>query len=340
MKEFLTDIPLDSYKALVESVGMKPYAAGQLIQWLYQKRAGSFDEMTNLSKEVRGLLSEKYDIDALQIVDIQEASDGTKKYLCKAPDGECVECVSIPADDGRCTICISTQVGCKMGCSFCRTGEMGYHRNLSQGEILSQLRLVMLGTEKQITNIVLMGMGEPLDNYDAVSAAISIICDDKGFNMSKKRVTLSSAGLIPELDRFSEEYDVKIAISLNATTDEMRDSLMPINKKYPISEIVKFCRSYSHRSRNRITFEYVLIGGMNDSEQDAARLVQLLKGIRAKVNIIPFNPFDKSDLRAPDENTVTWWSEYLYNSGIQANIRQSRGQEILAACGQLATKEG
>lgn len=336
MRSLITDIPLNELPGTVVDLGLKSYAANQLIQWLYQRRADSFDRMTDLSRDARVVLSEKFGIEALEIADTLEAADGTKKFLCRARDGERIECVLIPADDGRWTVCVSTQVGCNMGCAFCRTARMGFRRNLSMGEIVCQLRLVMMQTGNCVTNVVLMGMGEPLLNARAVSNAVGAICDGRAFGLSKRRVTLSTAGLVPELRSFSEAFDIKIAISLNASSDEVRDRLMPINKKYPISEIMEFCREYSKRSRWRITFEYVMIGGINDSKEDAARLVELLKGVRAKVNLIPFNPFDGCEFKAPDRSTIEWWSEYLYGKGIQTNIRVSRGQEILAACGQLA----
>lgn len=337
MKELITDIPIVDMPKVAAGLGLKAYAADQIIRWLYQRRASSFAEMTNLSVEVRDALAEKFNIDALAIADCLEASDGTKKFLCRARDGECVECVLIPADDKRWTVCISTQVGCRMGCSFCRTARMGLKRNLSMGEILGQLLLVMRGTEQAITNVVLMGMGEPLDNFDAVADAVEAITDKRALGMSKRRVTLSTVGLIPELTEFSKRFDVKIAISLNATTDEIRSRIMPINKKYPIAMIMEFCRDYSKRFRNRITFEYVMIAGVNDSKDDASRLVSFLKGVRAKINLIPHNAFEGSDLKPSDDDTIQWWSEFLYNKGIQTNIRASRGQEIMAACGQLAT---
>jgi len=362
MKPLITNIPLEELPNTVGNLGLKKYAADQIIKWLYQKRVSSFEEMTNLSKDARAILSEKFEIDALEIVDTLEAADGTKKFLCRARDGECIECVIIPANDDRWTVCVSTQVGCRMGCAFCRTAEMGFRRDLTMGEIVGQLLLVMRDVSStlplckgemegvdlpspslpykgrgNVTNVVLMGMGEPLANVEAVSDAINVICDGRAIGLSKLRVTLSTAGLLPELRAFSEKFDIKIAISLNATTDEVRSRIMPINKKYPIAEIMKFCREYSKRSRHRITFEYVMIGGVNDTKDDAKRLIELLKGFRAKINLIPFNPYDGCDLAAPDGATVQWWSEFLYGKGIQTNTRISRGQEIMAACGQLAT---
>jgi len=224
-----------------------------------------------------------------------------------------------------------------MGCTFCRTGGMGFRRNLTQGEIVGQLIALARVAPSAITNVVLMGMGEPLLNAEAVREAIAIFRDERAFNISKRRITVSTAGLVPELEAFCQEVDVKIAISLNATTDEVRSQLMPINRSVPIAEIMAFCRHYSRTSKHRITFEYVLICDVNDTREDAARLVGLLDGTRAKVNLIPFNPFEGSGLAAPLPATVEWWSEFLREKGVQANVRTSRGQEILAACGQLAS---
>lgn len=337
MRTPITDILLKDFPALVAELGLKPYAAGQIVSWLYQKRVDSFEAMTNLAKGVRDLLRERYAIEAIRLDRLQTADDGTKKFLCRAFDGAAVEAVLIPAEEGRLTACLSTQAGCAMGCLFCRTAAMGLVRNLTQGEIVGQLLIAERHAPSPVTNVVLMGMGEPLANREAVEGAVEIVLDARAFDLSKRRVTLSTCGLLPELEEFSRRFDIKIAISLNATTDEIRTQLMPITRRYPITQIMKFCRSYSERSRHRVTFEYVLIRGVNDNHDDARRLVELLHGIRAKVNLIPFNPFEESGLAAPDEATVRWWSEFLYTKGIQANIRASRGQGISAACGQLAT---
>ncbi|MFH0799416.1 MAG: 23S rRNA (adenine(2503)-C(2))-methyltransferase RlmN [Pseudomonadota bacterium] len=340
MPEAITDIPLGLFPSLAAEFGLRAFAADQLIEWLYRTRVASFDEMTNISKAVRSALKERFVMDALEIAGTQEASDGTRKFLCRAKDGRAVECVYMPTGAGRTTVCVSTQVGCAMGCSFCRTAGMGFVRDLTQGEILGQLTLMMRAHPDPVTNVVLMGMGEPLANLDAVSSAVEVMLDGRAFGFSKRRLTLSTAGLLPQLEKFAEKFDIKIAISLNATTDEARSQLMPINRRYPIAEIMESCRKYSERSRHRITFEYVLIGGLNDTDGDAARLVELLKGISAKVNLIPFNPFEGSGLKAPEEGTSERWSDFLRSRGVQANVRISRGQEILAACGQLATSFG
>jgi 23S rRNA (adenine2503-C2)-methyltransferase len=345
----ITDVPIERMPSTAEMLGLKPYAASQIIRWLYKRRVSSFDEMTNLSKDARDALKKGYTIGHLKIEKLHSARDGTKKYLFKLEDGKKIESVLIPALDGRVTLCISTQVGCAMGCSFCRTARMGFERDLTQGEILGQVIEVerdiapvpaptrgRAGERGPITNVVLMGMGEPFVNYDAVSNAVKVLLDERAFNFSKRRVTVSTSGLVSQAERFSKQAGVKIAISLNATTDEVRDNLMPVNRRFPISEIMKFCRDYSKRSKHRVTFEYVMIKGINDTEEDKKRLVKLLSGIRAKINLIPFNPFPGCDYKGPSETTLREWQNYLTNKGIQTNIRVSRGQEILAACGQLA----
>lgn len=337
MFESITDIPLKKLPHVVSEFGLKSYAADQLVSWLYKKRVNSFEEMTNLSSGVRKLLADRFAMSALSLDKIQKAKDGTKKYLCKTRDGHGIECVYIPVEDDRVTVCLSTQVGCAMGCEFCRTGKMGFKRDLTQGEILGQLILIMKDVPKTITNIVLMGMGEPLANLEEVSNAVEILLHHNAFGFSKRRVTLSTSGLIPQLKEFCKHFDVKIAISLNAATDVTRNKLMPINKRYKISDIMAFCREYSKTARYKITFEYVLVKGVNDTMDEAKKLVEILKGIKAKINLIPYNPFDGSPFNAPSKETIEMWDKLLYSSGIQTNIRMSRGQEILAACGQLAT---
>lgn len=339
IKTPITDLSSDELHASAAELGLKPYSVDQLLSWLYKKRVNSFAEMTNISKPMREALSSRFEISAIEVVDKIVAKDETQKLLCEAPDGELMECVIIPADDERTTLCVSTQSGCKMGCAFCRTGKMGFRRDLTQGEIVGQVIKSIDIIKKPLTNIVLMGMGEPLENLENVSKAISLLIDERAFGLSKKRITLSTCGLIPELKEFVSRFDVKIAISLNATTDLVRDSLMPINKRYPIVEILKFCREYTGSSRYRITFEYVMIGGVNDSDEDMKRLPRLLDGIPAKINLIPFNPYEGCDLIGPNEATVERWSAYLWDAGVQTNIRASRGKEIMAACGQLAASK-
>lgn len=335
-REVITDISMGDLPDVVETMGLKAYAADQLVDWLYKRRASTFDEMTNIAKSARKELEERFDLSPLTYERELTADDGTRKFLFGLADGEKVESVLIPADDGRVTLCVSTQAGCSMGCAFCRTAQMGLKRNLTQGEILGQVIEAQRASDGPLTNIVFMGMGEPLMNLEAVSSAIEILLAERAFCFSKNKVTVSTAGLVPELEELSSRFDIKIAISLNATDDRLRDELMPINRKYPIKELMAFCRDYSRRARHRITFEYVMIGGVNDAQDDAKRLIKLLTGIRAKINLIPFNPFPESEWSAPDRAVVEWWQEYLVGHGVQTNVRASRGGEILAACGQLA----
>lgn len=336
-KEVITDIPLSKLSKVVTSMGLKPYAADQLVGWVYKEGVGSFDEMTNISGEGRRLLGERFGLSAVNLVEELGSRDGTRKFVFELQDGHRIESVFIPALDSRCTLCISSQVGCALKCGFCRTGDMGLIRNLTLGEVIGQVIEVRRRVEPTITNIVFMGMGEPLMNLDVLSSALELLLSEKAFCFSKRRITVSTSGLVPELEELTRRFDVKIAISLNATTDGVRSKLMPINRRYPIAEIMDFCRRYSKKAKHRITFEYVMIGGENDTDEDAMRLVGLLKGIRTKINLIPFNPFPGVDWKAPEEGTVNRWRDFLVSKGVQVNIRVSRGQDILAACGQLAS---
>lgn len=338
MLPLITDIALGDLSSVAQEMGLKKYCARQIVSWLYKIRVQSFDEMTNLSKDARELLKQRFEIAALSTSNELKAKDGTRKFLLKTRDGLGVECVFIPAADGRNTVCISTQIGCAMGCKICRTAGMGLARNLSQGEILSQLIHVMRIQKEPVTNVVLMGMGEPLSNLDAVSGAVELMQETVAFGMSKRRITLSTCGLVPELEKFCARFDIKIAISLGATTDEARTRLMPIGRRYNIASIMAFCRAYSKKTRHRVTFEYVLVAGVNDGMEDCRRLVKLLKGVRAKVNLIPFNPFDGCKFAAPKGGVAETFGDHLHSHGIQSNIRASRGGEIMAACGQLATQ--
>ncbi|MFA4973400.1 MAG: 23S rRNA (adenine(2503)-C(2))-methyltransferase RlmN [bacterium] len=334
----ITDIPIKELPSAMEGMGLKKYVAAQLINWLYVRLASSFEEMTDLSKEARALLAERYSISAVRVGSMLSAEDGTAKLCVSAADGNSFECVLIPSDDGRVTACLSTQAGCAMGCAFCRTAEMGFIRDLTQGEIVGQFVELARMSKSPITNVVLMGMGEPLANVENVLSAIEIFKERRAFNISKRRITVSTSGLIPELREFVKRSEVRIAISLNATTDEVRDRIMPVNRRSPIAEIMEFAREYGATSRLRITFEYVMLRGVNDSMDDARRLVGLLAGCSAKLNLIPFNPYEGSEFAAPDPLTVERWSEYLHDKGVQVNIRSSRGREIMAACGQLVSE--
>ena len=322
----------------MESLGLKPFAAAQVLRWLYQKRAVSFEEMTNLSAENRKKLSEHFQIASTRVTDVKNSSDGTCLFLFELHDGKKVEAVYIQADSGRKTICLSTQVGCAMDCSFCRTGQMGLMRNLTQGEILEQvLAIQRCFPEEQITNLVFMGMGEPMANIPNLVSALEILQDQKLFNFSKRKITVSTAGLVPKMAEFVKQSNVHIAVSLHAPNDALRDQLMPINKRYSLKVLMDFCRTHSKGPRNRVTFEYVMLKGVNDSLELCKELIRLLEGIPAKVNLIPFNPFPTVDYEPSDTATILKWVDLLFKAGIQTNVRANRGRDILAACGQRPT---
>ncbi len=325
-------------------MGLKKYRARQIFDWLYRKLAGSFDEMTNISKDERALLANHFAIPSLTVLYTDVSADGTMKFLFGLEDGHTIESVLIP-DKDRLTLCISSQVGCSQGCRFCLTGSGGFERNLKAWEIADQVLTAEKyletggygrGIKRRITNIVLMGMGEPLANFDEVAAALRLITVEHGLGFSGRRVTLSTAGLVPGIDRLGKSrLGINLAVSLNSAADEVRSRIMPINRRYPMKELLSACRRYPLKPRQRITFEYVMLKGVNDSEQDAHRLARLLKGIRCKINLIPFNPFPGSAFERPDEDTVARFQKILLGHHYTAPIRESRGRDISAACGQL-----
>jgi len=338
--ENIKDISLERLREILSALGLKPYAYKQVYHWLYNKCASSFEEMTNLSKEARRLLSERFYIQRLEIKDVTEDTDGVKKLLFGLSDGMQVESVIIPSEN-RLTLCISSQVGCKMGCRFCRTARMGFKRNLNVSEILDQVieaKRFLTASGLEITNLVFMGMGEPLDNYDNVKAAINILKDEGGLGIAKRRITLSTSGLADGILKMAEDkLGVKLAVSLNATTDEQRRYIMPIANAYTIDDILRACLKYTpFGGRWKTTFEYVMIDGFNDSKEDATRLVSIMRRLPSKVNLIPFNPFDGCEFKKPPDERVLAFYEFLTEKGIQVNIRISRGVNIMAACGQLA----
>jgi 23S rRNA (adenine2503-C2)-methyltransferase len=321
----------------MEQQRQKPYRTRQIISWIYRKYAASFDDMTDLSKSLREHLSETAYVNNLKLLKKQRSRDGTEKFLFELEDKETIESVLIP-DKNRLTLCISSQVGCAMGCTFCLTGKLGFIRNLKAHEIVDQIIAVqrcIRGTQK-ITTIVLMGMGEPLHNTAEVLEALWRMTTLLG--ISKRRITLSTAGIPSRIPELSEKGPgVNLAVSLNATTDSIRNKIMPINRKYPLKELLKACKRFPLEPRRRITFEYVLIEGVNDSRKDAFRLVQLLKGIKSKVNLIPINAvsLQGKKLKAPSEDTILDFQRIVHNAGITALIRKSKGSDISAACGQL-----
>ena len=336
----LKNLTLEELEAFVISLEEKPFRATQLARWLYGRGARNFAEMSDLAMGFRKKLEESAWVHFLEPVEVQTSQDGTRKYRFLLGDGEAIESVLLPERD-HFTLCLSTQVGCALGCKFCLTGKRGWIRNLKPSEMIDQVIGVRatLTPEEKLTNLVLMGMGEPLQNFANVLQALEILRSSNGLQFSNRRITLSTAGIIPEMVKvLSRKNFVKLAISLNATTDEQRSRLMPINRKYPLKDLLFACRKVPLPNRERITFEYVLIQGVNDSEEDAHRLTQLLKGIRAKVNLIPFNEHPGSPFRRASDEAVQKFREILMARSFTAMIRQSKGADILAACGQLGGK--
>ncbi len=336
---FIKDFPLDELEAWVERIGERRFRARQIFRHVYGRLVRSWDECTDLAKMFRVQLEFGTHLDALTLVETQDAEDGTRKYLFRLHDGHHVESVLIP-DPPRTTLCVSTQVGCAMGCRFCVTGTLGLKRNLSTAEIVDQLIQVRhhAGKKTKITNIVLMGMGEPLANYRAVIRALRIFLDPLGLGFSHRRLTLSTVGIVPKLRQLGHESPVNLAISLHAADNETRTRLMPVNRSHPLEELMEACRTYPIPGRKRITFEYILIRDVNDRPEDARRLVELLKPVRSKVNLIPFNEHPSLPFERPSEERILRFQEILKDAHVTATIRQSRGADIGAACGQLAAR--
>jgi len=323
-------------------IGEKPFRAAQVLQWLHHYGVNDFDAMTNIGKELRARLKELATIDLPEVVSDQVAEDGTRKWLLRLHDGNCIETVFIPEDD-RGTLCVSSQVGCTLNCTFCSTGHQGFSRNLSAAEIIAQLRVANLALgrdpkgERIVTNVVMMGMGEPLLNFDNVITAMNLMLDDLAYGLSKRRVTLSTAGVIPMLERLHDLCPVSLAVSLHAPNDALRDVLVPLNKKYPIAELLAACKRYvADEPRRRVTFEYVMLAGVNDSVEHARELVKLLRDVPCKINLIPFNAFPDTRYTRSDKATIDQFREILMDAGLMTMTRKTRGDDIDAACGQLA----
>ena len=325
------------------SLGLQKFRSGQVWHWLYHKGATSFEEMTTLSKKVRAQLGQTFSIKRPTVSEKQTSIDGTIKWLLEFEDGAKAETVFIPEED-RGTLCISSQVGCTLNCSFCHTGTQKLVRNLSSSELVGQILIAFdelsawpsAQIGRPLTNIVLMGMGEPLYNLDNVIKALKIIMDNEGISISKRRITLSTSGIVPEFSRCGLETDVNLAISLHAVTDDVRDILVPINKKYPIKDLLNACRDYPGVSNSRrITFEYVMLKGINDSTSDARALIKLMEGIPAKINLIPFNPWPGSPYECSEKNQIEEFAKIVLKAGYPSPVRTPRGDDILAACGQL-----
>ncbi len=330
-----------------EELGERSFRAGQVYRWIHQRGATSFDEMTDLSKALREKLKQRAEIVPLVKDAEQRSVDGTIKYRWKTRDGRFIESVYMPSEDRK-TLCVSTQVGCAMACTFCMTGTLGLKRNLTPGEIVAQVhavnrevrKLENLETYRPLSNLVFMGMGEPLHNFENLKTALSILQSVDGPNFSHRHITVSTVGLVPMIERFGQETDVKLAISLNASTDEQRSKTMPVNRKWNIAALLDACRKFPLRQGRRITFEYVLLRDFNDSDEDAWRLIELLKDIPAKVNLIPYNENPGLGFKTTMDERAERFREILTEGHVAAFIRQNRGRDIAGACGQLANRGG
>jgi 23S rRNA (adenine2503-C2)-methyltransferase len=323
--------------AFCASLGEKPYRARQLMRWMYQRRVLDFDAMTDLSRGLRERLASLVDLALPAVLSIERSADGTRKWLLDVGAGQAVETVFIP-EPNRGTLCISSQAGCALDCAFCATGRQGFNRNLSGAEVLGQVLLAAREVEPAaVTNVVFMGMGEPLANYRVVVPAVKLLVDDFAFGLSRRRVTISTSGIVPQILKLAEECNVALAVSLHAPTDELRDELVPINRIHPIAELLEACWKYAEGLASRqITFEYVMLDGVNDSAAQAKQLARLLRGRPAKINLIPFNPFPGSGFRCSSPEAVETFWHTLRAAGLVATIRRPRGDDIAAACGQLA----
>lgn len=338
----LLDFDREGMQLFFQELGEKPYRAQQVLKWIHQIGVNDIERMSNLSKSLREKLKSIAHIDLPEIAFEQLSDDGTRKWLLRLSDGNCIETVFIP-EANRGTLCVSSQVGCALNCSFCSTAQQGFSRNLTVAEIIGQVWLAVrhLSGESSrhdhtVSNIVMMGMGEPLLNFDNVVKAMNLMMDDFAYGFSKRRVTLSTSGIVPALQRLSEVSDVALAVSLHAPNDELRDRLVPINKKYPLFELLEACRNYfKGDNRRRITMEYVMLEGINDQPEHARQLVKILEGIPVKVNLIPFNPFPNTIYRRSSPVVIEKFKNILMKAGLNAITRKTRGEDIDAACGQL-----
>ncbi len=340
----LLDLDRQGLEDFFTDIGEKSFRATQVLKWIYQFGVSDFEQMTNLGKALREKLAERAEIRVPEIVAEQVSDDGTIKWLLKLDSGNSIETVFIPEAE-RGTLCISSQVGCALECSFCSTAQQGFNRNLSCGEIIGQLWAAnkalkcMPRSQRVVSNVVMMGMGEPLLNFDNVVRAMSLMTEDNAYGLSKRRVTLSTSGVIPAMDRLKQVSNVSLAVSLHAPDDALRDTLVPLNRKYPIAELLAACKRYVEGEHKRkITFEYVMLAGINDSPAQARQLAKLLKNIPSKVNLIPFNPFPQTDYQTSDRVHIDRFRDILMKAGLITVTRKTRGEDIDAACGQLAGK--
>jgi 23S rRNA (adenine2503-C2)-methyltransferase len=345
----LLDFDLEGLAAFCDQLGEKRFRATQLFRWIHQRGQSDFDQMTDLAKSLREKLKVRAKVQGLNVISQHESADGTIKWLFDVGGGDAVESVFIPEDD-RGTLCVSSQAGCAVGCRFCSTGHQGFSRNLTTGEIVSQLwfaehflRNRLGSSERVISNVVMMGMGEPLQNYSALVPALRTMLDDHGYGLSRRRVTVSTSGVVPMMERLSQDCPVALAVSLHAPNNELRDNLVPLNRKYPIKELLQACNLYlEFAPRDFITFEYCMLDGVNDSTEHAQQLVDLVRqhavggGVWCKFNLIPFNPFPASGLVRSSASAVQSFAKTLLDAGIVTTVRKTRGDDIDAACGQLA----
>ncbi|HKJ18126.1 MAG TPA: 23S rRNA (adenine(2503)-C(2))-methyltransferase RlmN [Xanthomonadales bacterium] len=340
----LFDLDREGLRDFFESIGEKPFRADQILKWVYHQQVVDFEMMTNLSKSLRDKLAKLATITPPKVIREQVSTDGTVKWLLGFGGSNAVETVFIP-ETKRGTLCISSQIGCALNCSFCSTGAQGFNRNLTSGEIIGQVWMAAkaLGHERngkrQITNVVLMGMGEPLVNFEAVAPALSVLRSDLGFGLAAKRVTVSTAGMVPGIDLLRETVDVALAVSLHAPQDDLREQLVPLNRKYPIRDLMAACQRYvAGKHKRSVTFEYTLIDGVNDHPEHARKLVKLLRRLPSKLNLIPFNPFPGTSYRCSSAEKINKFKEIVMAGGLIATVRKTRGDDIDAACGQLAGK--
>ncbi len=330
----LKGLTREALQLFLADLGKEKYRTKQILNWIYQRGVTDFDQMTDLAKLSRAAEGTG-NYFQLAAETVEQSRDG-RVSICSLADGETVEAVRIPMEDRRATLCISTQVGCSMGCRFCMTGTFGLTRNLRPDEIVNQVCAAL--EDGPLSNIVLMGMGEPLHNLENVVTALNILYLDDGLGYGTRRVTLSTCGLVPQIRELATRVKVQLAVSLNATTDETRAQLMPVNQRYPLAELISACRDYAIITKQRVTFEYIMIGGINDSQADAKRLVRLLHGVRCKVNLIAYNEHEGSGFKAPEPSSLNAFQTYLLQRDIVATLRASKGQDISAACGQLKGK--
>ena len=336
MKTNLFGLTPTKLKTVVSSLGLPTFTATQLAEWMYKKQVSGFADMTNLSKQAREKLETEYTVQLIPSTKVQISTDGTKKYLYPTQTAKFIEAAYIP-DSDRATLCVSTQIGCKMGCLFCMTGKQGFQGNLSAGEILNQIQ--SLPEFEKLTNIVYMGMGEPLDNVDAVLDSIEIMTSEKGYGWSPKRITVSTIGIIPAMITFLEKSQAHLAVSLHSPFDAERQEIMPIQSVYPITEVISEIRRWELGRQRRISFEYIMFKGVNDTARHANELVRLLNGIKCRINLIRFHPIPDTPLEGTSEEGILEFQNRLKAKGLTVTIRASRGQDIFAACGLLSTKE-